>query len=75
MPNPLAEVFGFPTDNFSPEAKRARNSKLCPYNNKVPNCTKDKALDPLGEANGVSIAIVFHKQVTSITPEIIAAFM
>lgn len=48
MPNPLAEVFGFPTDNFSPEAKRARSSKLCPYNNKVPNCTKDKALDPLG---------------------------
>lgn len=48
MPNPLAEVFGFPTDNFSPEAKRSRSSKLCPYNNKVPNCTKDKALDPLG---------------------------
>ena len=48
MPNPLAEVFGFPTDNFSPEAKRYRNGKLCPYNNKVPNCTKDKALDPLG---------------------------
>lgn len=48
MPNPLAEVFGFPVDNFSPEAKRSRNGKLCPYNNKVPNCTKDKALDPLG---------------------------
>lgn len=48
MPNPLAEVFGFPPDNFSREAKRYRNGKLCPYNNKVPNCTKDKAIDPLG---------------------------
>jgi hypothetical protein len=51
MPNkthPLAEVFGFPTDNFSSEANRHRNNKLCPYNNKVPNCTKDKANDPLG---------------------------
>lgn len=48
MPNPLAEVFGFPTDNLTPEAERYRDGKLCPYNNKVPNCTKDKALDPLG---------------------------
>jgi hypothetical protein len=46
--HPLAEVFGFPTDNFSAEAIRHRQSKLCPYNNKVPNCTKDKANDPLG---------------------------
>lgn len=46
--NPLAEVFGFPTDNQSSQAKRFRKGKLCPYNNKVPNCTKDKALDPLG---------------------------
>lgn len=45
---PLAEVFGFPVDNHSPEAQRYRKNKLCPYNNKVPNCTKDKALDPLG---------------------------
>mgnify|MGYP001767108442 CR=1 FL=1 len=45
---PLAEVFGFPIDNYSPEAERYRKNKLCPYNNKVPNCTKDKALDPLG---------------------------
>ena len=45
---PLAEVFGFPVDNHSPQAQRYRKSKLCPYNNKVPNCTKDKALDPLG---------------------------
>jgi hypothetical protein len=46
--NPLAEVFGFPIDNHSHAAKRYRKGKLCPFNNKVPNCTKDKALDPLG---------------------------
>lgn len=46
--HPLAEVFGFPPDNLSEEAERYRNNKLCPYNNKVPSCTKDKAKDPLG---------------------------
>jgi hypothetical protein len=46
--HPLAEVFGFPTSNFSVEASRHRTKRLCPYNNKVPNCTKDKAKDPLG---------------------------
>jgi hypothetical protein len=46
--HPLAEVFGFPTDNFSTQAKRYRKNKLCPYNNKVPSCTKDKANAPLG---------------------------
>ncbi|MEW5869547.1 MAG: NotI family restriction endonuclease [Chloroflexota bacterium] len=46
--HPLAEVFGFPTSNFSAEAKRHRARRLCPYNNKVPNCTKDKAKNPLG---------------------------
>jgi hypothetical protein len=46
--HPLAEVFGFPTDNMSPEADRYRKLKLCPFNNRVPNCTKDKANDPLG---------------------------
>src|SRR5262245_42473552 len=45
---PLAEVFGFPPDNFTPEAQRARKYRLCPYNNRVPSCTKDKANDPLG---------------------------
>ena len=45
--NPLAEVFGFPIDNSSSKATRYRNKKLCP-NNKVPNCTKDKANNPLG---------------------------
>lgn len=45
---PLAEVFGFPIDNRSHEADRYQQNRLCPYNNKVPNCTKDKAKDPLG---------------------------
>ena len=45
---PLAEVFGFPISNFSPEAERYRKNKLCPFNNKVPSCTKDKAEKPLG---------------------------
>jgi len=45
---PLAEVFGFPISNQSPDAIRYRDKKLCPFNNKVPNCTKDKANDPLG---------------------------
>lgn len=48
LENPLAEVFGFPSDNFSERAERFRENKLCPYNNKVPNCTKDKKEDPLG---------------------------
>jgi hypothetical protein len=46
--HPLAEVFGYPTGNFSEQAERHRLKRLCPYNNKVPNCTKDKAKDPLG---------------------------
>ncbi len=58
--NPLAEVFGFPPSNLSPLAERYRNYRLCPYNNKVPSCTKDKANDPLGvcsiyEGNNVAI--------------------
>lgn len=49
MPDhPLAEVFGFPADNHSPQAQRYRAKRLCPYNNRVANCTKDKANDPLG---------------------------
>jgi hypothetical protein len=59
--NPLAEVFGFPTNNFSEQAGRYRHSRLCPYNNKVPNCTKDKANDPLG------VCSIYHKQTPVIT--------
>jgi hypothetical protein len=46
--NPLAEVFGYPPQNRSAEAERHQARRLCPFNNKVPNCTKDKANDPLG---------------------------
>ena len=46
--HPLAEVFGFPTGDMSAAAQRHRKNRLCPFHNKVPNCTKDKAQDPLG---------------------------
>lgn len=46
--NPLAEVFGFLPNDNSERAKRFRANRLCPFNNKIPNCTKDKANDPLG---------------------------
>jgi hypothetical protein len=46
--HPLAEVFGFRPDDFSTDAERHRQYRLCPFNNRVPNCTKDKANDPLG---------------------------
>lgn len=59
--HPLAEVFGFPTSNFSSEASRHRVKRLCPYNNKVPNCTKDKAKDPLG------VCSVFDESSVAIT--------
>lgn len=45
---PLAEVFGFMPGDQSKTAVRHRASRLCPFNNKVPNCTKDKAENPLG---------------------------
>lgn len=57
--NPLGEIFGFPIENDSFKAQRYRKQKLCPYNNKVPNCTKDKANNPLGVCsvwhNGTSV--------------------
>jgi hypothetical protein len=59
--HPLAEVFGFPTTNLSGEAERYRKFRLCPFNNKVPNCTKDKAKDPLG------VCSVFHGEEVVIT--------
>jgi len=45
---PLAEVFGHLIDDQSDRADRYRSKRLCPFNNKVPNCTKDKAKNPLG---------------------------
>ena len=58
---PLAEVFGFPIDNLSDTANRYRTKKLSPFNNKIPNCTKDKANDPLG------VCSVFEADSTAIT--------
>jgi len=46
--NPLAEIFGFPIFNETEKTKRYRDKKLCPFNNIVTNCTKDKANNPLG---------------------------
>jgi len=46
--HPIAEIFGFTSTDQSEAAKRYRSKRLCPFNNKVPNCTKDKAKDPLG---------------------------
>lgn len=59
--HPLAEVFGFPYDNHTDIATRHREYRLCPFNNKVPNCTKDKANDPLGTCS------VFHDGKSVIT--------
>lgn len=58
---PLAEVFGYPITDQSAEAKRYRKYRLCPFNNKVPNCTKDKAKDPLG------VCSIFHEKEITIT--------
>ncbi len=59
--SPLSEVFGFPVVNESLKAQRYRRKKLCPFNNKVPNCTKDKANNPLG------VCSIWHKGTSVIT--------
>lgn len=59
--HPLAEVFGFPCDNHTKKAARYRKLKLCPFPNKVPSCTKDKADNPLG------VCSVFHSNNIAIT--------
>lgn len=46
--NPIVEVFGFPFDNLSERAAYYRDNRLCPFHNRYPNCTKDKADNPLG---------------------------
>lgn len=46
---------------MSPEAQRYRVNRLCPYNNRVPSCTKDKANDPLG------VCSIFHNDHPVIT--------
>ena len=59
--HPLAEVFGFASDDMSGNAARHRKCRLCPFNNKIPNCTKDKAQAPLG------ICSIFHEEEIVIT--------
>lgn len=59
--HPLAEVFGFLTIDQSDKANRYRTHRLCPFNNGVPNCTKDKAEDPLG------VCSIYHKNEPVIT--------
>lgn len=47
--NPLAEVFGFPVSDMSPEAINHRLDRLCPFGNPSgPRCTKVSAIDPIG---------------------------
>ncbi len=58
---PLAEIFGHRPTDFSEKAERYRTRKLCPFNNKVPSCTKDKAKDPLG------VCSINHKGMPVIT--------
>lgn len=58
---PLAEVFGYLANDQSSKAKRYRSHRLCPFNNKVPNCTKDKAKNPLG------VCSIFHEDGLAIT--------
>ena len=48
MPNnPLAEICGFPITNSTSTAVSHREGLLCPFHNVCPNCTKDKADNPL----------------------------
>lgn len=48
LSQPLTEVFGHIVSDQTSRANRYRALRLCPFNNKVPNCTKDKAKNPLG---------------------------
>ena len=59
--HPLAEVFGHITTDFSERAVRYRQNRLCPFNNKIPNCTKDKAKNPLG------VCSIFHNHSPVVT--------
>lgn len=45
---PLNEVFGYGCQDMSERAVSNRKGRLCPFGNIVPNCTKDRANDPLG---------------------------
>ena len=59
--HPLAEVFGYLTTDHSAKAAMGRKNRLCPFNNRVPNCTKDKAKNPLG------VCSIYHNGAPTIT--------
>ena len=59
--HPLAEVFGYRITDQSDKANSARKNRLCPFNNKVPNCTKDKAKNPLG------VCSIYYEDAPTIT--------
>jgi hypothetical protein len=59
--HPLAEVFGHLITDQTDKAIRYRSRRLCPFNNKVPNCTKDKAKNPLG------VCSIYHENRPVIT--------
>lgn len=58
---PLAEIFGHLASDHTEKADRYRSRRLCPFNNKVPNCTKDKAKNPLG------VCTIYHENHPVIT--------
>lgn len=58
---PLTEVFGYLVTDQTDTARRYRSRRLCPFNNKVPNCTKDKAKNPLG------VCSIYHENEPVIT--------
>jgi len=58
---PLAEVFGYLITDQTDRAERYRSHSLCPFNNIIPNCTKDKAKDPLG------VCSIYHQNEPVIT--------
>lgn len=59
--NPLAEIFGYPINNETVEAKVHRGNKFCPYHNITAKCTKVDKLDPLG------VCTMYHKSTPVIT--------
>jgi len=59
--HPLAEVFGFPTDNLEKNPERYRKNRFCPFHNRVPSCTKNSATDPLG------VCSIYHEGLPVIT--------
>ena len=59
--HPLAEVFGFTTTDLSSKAQRYRSHRHCPFNNRVPNCTKEHPKNPLG------VCSILHNNIPVIT--------